>query len=70
MPWRTEELEDTAWECRALANAARYEPVREQLLEVAEQFKRLAQYCRLPRSHTHSSKIEPSLGGGAPWKHL
>ena len=67
---RTEELEDMAWECRALANAARYQAVREQFLEVAEQFERLAQRHRLPRSHAQGSKTEPSSGGGAPWKRL
>ena len=70
MPWRAEGLEDMAWECRALANAAKYEVAREQLVEIAEQFERLAQYRRLPRSHTHRSETEQSFGGGASWKHL
>jgi GH24 family phage-related lysozyme (muramidase) len=39
---RAEELEDMEWECRALAAAAEHEDVRKQLLEVAEQFNRLA----------------------------
>ena len=38
-----EELEDMARECRALANVALYEPVRQELLEVAERFERRAQ---------------------------
>jgi hypothetical protein len=38
-----EELEDMARECRALASAALYEPVRQELLEVAERFERCAQ---------------------------
>jgi len=39
---RVEQLKDIAWECRSLANAAAHAEVREQLLEVAEQFERLA----------------------------
>ena len=39
---RAEELEDMEWECRALAAAAEHDDVRKQLLEVAEQFNRLA----------------------------
>ena len=38
-----EELEDMARECRALASIAVYEPVRQELLEVAERFERRAQ---------------------------
>lgn len=43
---RVEQLENMARECRALANAATHEAVREQLLEVAEQFERLARHHR------------------------
>ena len=39
---RAQELEDMEWECRALAAAAEHDDVRKQLLEVAEQFNRLA----------------------------
>jgi hypothetical protein len=39
---RAEELEDMEWECRALAAAVEHDEVRKQLLEVAEQFNRLA----------------------------
>ena len=38
----TEELQSIASECRALAAATRRQEIREQLLEVAEQFERLA----------------------------
>jgi hypothetical protein len=47
MTSRAEQLEDMGGECRALANAATHAEVREQLLEVAEQFERLARHCRL-----------------------
>ena len=43
---RVEELENMARECRALAEAATHATVREQLLEVAEQFERLARHHR------------------------
>jgi hypothetical protein len=43
---RVEELQDMAWECRALANIAIHAMVREQLLETAEQFERLARHYR------------------------
>ena len=39
---RAEELEDMEWECRALAAVVEHDEVRQQLLEVAEQFHRLA----------------------------
>jgi hypothetical protein len=42
MTARAEQLEEIAWECRALAYTARHEELREQLLEIAEQFERLA----------------------------
>ena len=47
MTARSEQLEEMAWECRALAHAARHDVVREQLLEIAEQFERLARHCQL-----------------------
>ena len=47
---RVEQLKDIAWECRTLANAAAHAEVREQLLEVAEQFERLARYQRLSQT--------------------
>jgi hypothetical protein len=40
------QLEDMAWECRTLANVAVHAEVREQLLEIAEQFERLARHHR------------------------
>ena len=39
---RTEQLQDMAWECRIFANATTNETARKGLLEVAEQFERLA----------------------------
>jgi hypothetical protein len=41
---------DIAWECRTLANAATHAEVREQLLEVAKQFERLARRQRLSQT--------------------
>ena len=46
MESRAEQLDDMARECRALARAARHPEIREQLLEIAEQFERLAQHQR------------------------
>lgn len=40
------QLHEMAAECRALAAAAKQDPVREQLLEIAEQFERLARFDR------------------------
>ena len=57
MTSRADELQDMAWECRAFADAATSATVREQLLEVAEQFERLARHYRLygtVRSRYHS----------------
>jgi hypothetical protein len=59
MASRADQLEAMARECVALANAATHAEVREQLLEIAEQFDRLARHHRLyeivhwhSRSHT------------------
>ena len=41
-----------AWECRAIAYVAKHGEVRQQLLEVAEQFERLA-------LHYHLFEIRP-----------
>jgi len=46
MESRAEQLDDMAWECRALARAATHATIREQLLEIAEQFERLARHQR------------------------
>ena len=46
MTSRAEQLEDMAWECRALAKAAAHAEIREQLLKVAEHFDRLARHQR------------------------
>jgi len=43
---RAEELELMARECRSLAHAASHEVLREELLEVADRFERLAQHHR------------------------
>ena len=43
---RAAQLEDMAEECRALARAANHESVRQELLEVADRFERLAQHHR------------------------
>ena len=58
----TEQLVDMAEECRALANAATHEAVREQLLEVAEQFDRLAQHYRV-YAIVHSPSQSRRSGG-------
>lgn len=55
---RTEQLEDIAWECRALAYAAKHDEVREQLLEVAEQFERLALQHHLSEIRTFA-RLKP-----------
>ena len=63
MSSRVEQLDDMAWECRALANATVHVEVREQLLEIADHFERLALYRRLSqirtlvRSHASSSPV-------------
>jgi hypothetical protein len=44
---RAEELADMARECRELADIAIRATVREQLMEIAEQFERLARHYRL-----------------------
>jgi hypothetical protein len=44
MPDKTRELMAMAAECRALAERAITETVREQLLEMATQFERLAEH--------------------------
>jgi hypothetical protein len=55
---RAEQLEDMAQECRRLARAASHEPVRQELLEVADRFERLAQHHRHSESQdTRSPKI-------------
>ena len=41
-----EQLEDMAQECRRLARGASQESVRQELLEVADRFERLAQHHR------------------------
>jgi len=41
-----EELHEMAAECRELASIARQDVIREQLLDIAEQFERLAQFDR------------------------
>ena len=43
MKSRAAQLKDMAWECRTLAKSAQDAKVREQLLEVAEQFEALAE---------------------------
>ena len=52
MATRAERLEEMAWECRALACAARNDVIREQLLESAEQFDRLALHHHLCETRT------------------
>jgi hypothetical protein len=47
------ELRDMAAECRRLAAAANKEAVREQLLDVAEQFERLAQERQADEMRLH-----------------
>jgi hypothetical protein len=43
MKSRTAQLRDMAWECRTMAKTVQQKKVREQLLQVAEQFERLAE---------------------------
>jgi len=43
MKSRAVQLRDMAWECRMMAKTLRNKKAREQLLEVAEQFERLAE---------------------------
>jgi hypothetical protein len=43
MKSRAAQLRDMAWECRTLAKTIGDEKARGQLLEVAEQFERLAE---------------------------
>lgn len=52
MSTRAEQLEEMAWECRALAYAARHEMLREQILETAEKFERLALHHHLLETRT------------------
>ena len=52
MATRAEQLEEFAWECRALAYAAGHELLREQLLETAEKFDRLALHKHLHETRT------------------
>jgi hypothetical protein len=54
MSTRVEQLEEMAWECRALAYAARHEGLREQLLDTAEKFERLALHHHLRDSGTRA----------------
>jgi len=57
---RVEQLKDIAWECRSLANAAAHAEVREQLLEVAEQFERLARsQSRARRARAAAATVPP-----------
>jgi hypothetical protein len=52
------ELNDMASECRALARAASHEMVRQELLEVADRFERLAQNHRhFENQETRSTKV-------------
>ena len=62
---RTEEIKDLAQECRRLARATNHELVREELLEVAERFERLARHRRhSEKQNTRSPKV--SLPINAP----
>jgi hypothetical protein len=56
---RAEEIEDMAEECRRLARGASHEWVRQELLEVAYRFARLAQHHRHSENQdTRSPKIQ------------
>ncbi|HXA69510.1 MAG TPA: hypothetical protein VNW24_03610 [Stellaceae bacterium] len=63
---RVEELWDMAWECRALANIAIHATVREQLLETAEQFERLARHYRFHEIVRSPLKAGCSASRGGP----
>ena len=52
---RAKEFKDMASECRALARAASHESVRQELLEVADRFERLAQHHRQSESQDRRS---------------
>jgi hypothetical protein len=59
---RAEELEDMAQECRRLARGASPAWVREELLEAAERFERVAQHHRHPENQdTRSPKIRAPI---------
>jgi len=50
MSEKTRELMSMAAECRELAELAKTEAVREQILEIAAQFERLAEHLLKSRS--------------------
>ena len=50
-----EELEEMARECRNLASAAEHEIVREEILNLAEQFEQRAQHQRQVSGHPSSA---------------
>ena len=58
---RAEQIEDMAQECRRLARATSHEVVREELLEVAERFERLARMRRHQKeTGTCSFQLNPA----------
>jgi len=59
MPTRIEELKSMAAECRRMAAMSASEPVRGQLLVIAEHFDRLAQHWPFPVSAALSGNGEP-----------
>lgn len=56
MPFGPVELREKALECRALAAATNDPEIREQLLEVADQFDRLARHYAFVQMTTPSPK--------------
>jgi hypothetical protein len=67
MPEKTQELEGMATECRNLAKQVTMAPVQEQLLEIADQFERLAadrqRWLAKSTAHTHNGlafKVKPN----------
>ena len=55
-----EELEHMARECRALADAAAHEMVREELLEIAERYEQRAHRHRHVSGQTSSASARSS----------
>ena len=62
---RPEQLLDMATECRALAEAATTAEVREQLLDIAEQFERLAHGRRQGSSESSDGEHVRASGPAA-----
>ena len=58
---RAEQLEEIVKECRAMADIAIHTEVREQLLQIAEQFGRMARHHRLYEIVHSSSQSQDTI---------